>query len=151
MESHFGWLAVNHLSNVFRVQNLPIKGVEQVDGAWDEQTSNERIEQTSNERIEQASASQEGKADTSQTEQTVGSLDLGGASLEIAFLSNESTLVTRSFSSLGADQLRRRLLQQLKKEHRDSHPCYPAGFEESYEGHCVVGTGDVALFLRSEV
>ena len=105
-----------------------------------------------NERIEQASVSQKGKTDISQAEQTVGSLDLGGASLEIAFLSSESqTLVTRSFSSLGADQLRRRLLQQLKKEHRDSHPCYPAGFEESYEGHRVVGTGDVALFLRGEV
>ena len=143
MESHFGWLAVNHLSNASRVQHLLIKGDEQVDGAWDEQASNARVEQ--------ASASQEGKTDISQTEQTIGSLDLGGASLEIAFLSNESTLVTRSFSSLGADQLRRRLLQQLKKEHRDSHPCYPAGFEESYEGHHVVGTGDVALFLWSEV
>lgn len=140
MESHFGWLAVNHLSNV---SHLLIKGVEQVDGAGNEEGGNERIEQ--------ASASQKGKTDISQAEQTVGSLDLGGASLEIAFLSNESTLVTRSFSSLGADQLRRRLLQQLKKEHRDSHPCYPAGFEESYEGHRVVGTGDVALFLWSEV
>ena len=143
MESHFGWLAVNHLSNVSYVQHLPIKGDEQVDGAGNEEGGNERIEQ--------ASVSQKGKTDTSQTEQTVGSLDLGGASLEIAFLSNESTLVTRSFSSLGADQLRRRLLQQLKKEHRDSHPCYPAGFEESYEGHHVVGTGDVALFLWNEV
>ena len=143
MESHFGWLAVNHLSNASRVHHLPIKGDEQVDGAGNEEGGNERIEQ--------ASVSQERKTDTSQTEQTVGSLDLGGASLEIAFLSNESTLVTRSFSSLGADQLRRRLLQQLKKEHRDSHPCYPAGFEESYEEHRVVGTGDVALFLRSEV
>lgn len=143
MESHFGWLAVNHLSNVSYVQHLPIKGDEQVDGAGNEEGGNERIEQ--------ASVSQKGKTDISQTEQTVGSLDLGGASLEIAFLSNESTLVTRSFSSLGADQLRRRLLQQLKKEHRDSHPCYPAGFEESYEGHHVVGTGDVALFLWSEV
>lgn len=143
MESHFGWLAVNHLSNVSRVQHMLIQGDEQAGGAG--------IEQTNNERIEQASVSQKGKTDISQTEQTVGSLDLGGASLEIAFLSNESTLVTRSFSSLGADQLRRRLLQQLKKEHRDSHPCYPAGFEESYEGHRVVGTGDVALFLWSEV
>ena len=141
MESHFGWLAVNHLSNV---SHLLIKGVEQVDGAGNEEGGNERIGQ--------ASVSQKGKTGTSQTEQTVGSLDLGGASLEIAFLSSESqTLVTRSFSSLGADQLRRRLLQQLKKEHRDSHPCYPAGFEESYEGHRVVGTGDVALFLRGEV
>ena len=141
MESHFGWLAVNHLSNV---SHLPIKGVEQVDGAGTEEGGTERIEQES--------ASQKGKTDISQAEQTVGSLDLGGASLEIAFLSSESqTLVTRSFSSLGADQLRRRLLQQLKKEHRDSHPCYPAGFEESYEGHHGVGTGDVALFLRSEV
>ena len=143
MESHFGWLAVNHLSNVSYVQHLLIEVDEQTGGAWDEQTSNERDERES--------ASQEGKADTSQTEQTVGSLDLGGASLEIAFLSSESTLVTRSFSSLGADQLRRRLLQQLKKEHRDIHPCYPTGFEESYEGHRVVGTGDVALFLWSEV
>lgn len=140
MESHFGWLAVNHLSNV---SHLLIEEDEQVDGAGNEEGGNERVEQ--------ASASQEGKTDISQTEQTVGSLDLGGASLEIAFLSNESTLVTRSFSSLGADQLRRRLLQQLKKEHRNSHPCYPAGFEESYEEHRVVGTGDVALFLRSEV
>ena len=143
MESHFGWLAVNHLSNASRVQHLPLKGVEQGDGAGNEEEGKERIEQ--------ASVSQERKTDTSQTEQTVGSLDLGGASLEIAFLSNESTLVTRSFSSLGADQLRRRLLQQLKKEHRHSHPCYPTGFEESYEGHHVVGTGDVALFLWSEV
>ena len=144
MESHFGWLAVNHLSNVSRVHHLPIKGDEQVDGTGNEEGGNERIEQ--------ASVSQKGKTDISQAEQTVGSLDLGGASLEIAFLSSESqTLVTRSFSSLGADQLRRRLLQQLKKEHRNSHPCYPAGFEESYEGHRVVGTGDVALFLRSEV
>ena len=143
MESHFGWLAVNHLSNVSRVHHLPIKGDEQVDGTGNEEGGNERIEQ--------ASVSQKGKTDTSKAEQTVGSLDLGGASLEIAFLSNESTLVTRSFSSLGADQLRRRLLQQLKKEHRNSHPCYPAGFEESYEGHHVVGTGDVALFLWSEV
>ena len=143
MESHFGWLAVNHLSNASRVQHLPIKGDEQVDGAGNEEGGNERIEQES--------VSQKGKTDTSQAEQTVGSLDLGGASLEIAFLSNESTLVTRSFSSLGADQLRRCLLQQLKKEHRDSHPWYPAGFEESYEEHRVVGTGDVALFLRSEV
>lgn len=143
MESHFGWLAVNHLSNVSRVHHLPIKGDEQVDGTGNEEGGNERIEQ--------ASASQKGKTDISQAEQTVGSLDLGGASLEIAFLSNESTLVTRSFSSLGADQLRRRLLQQLKKEHRHSHPCYPTGFEESYEGHHVVGTGDVALFLWSEV
>ncbi len=143
MESHFGWLAVNHFSNVSRVHHLPIKGDEQAGGAGNEEGGNERIDQ--------ASVSQKGKTDISQAEQTVGSLDLGGASLEIAFLSNESTLVTRSFSSLGADQLRRRLLQQLKKEHRDSHPCYPAGFEESYEGHHVVGTGDVALFLRSEV
>lgn len=143
MESHFGWLAVNHLSNASRVQHLLLNRNEQVDGAWDEQASNARVEQ--------ASASQERKVSISQAEQTVGSLDLGGASLEIAFLSNESTLVTRSFSSLGADQLRRRLLQQLKKEHRDSHPCYPTGFEESYEGHHVVGTGDVALFLWSEV
>lgn len=96
MESHFGWLAVNHLSNV---SHLLIKGVEQVDGAGNEEGGNERIEQ--------ASVSQKGKTDISQTEQTIGSLDLGGASLEIAFLSNESTLVTRSFSSLGADQLRR--------------------------------------------
>ena len=140
MESHFGWLAVNHLSNV---SHLLIKGVEQVDGAGNEEGGNERIEQ--------ASVSQKGKTDISQAEQTVGSLDLGGASLEIAFLSNESTLVTRSFSSLGADQLRRRLLQQLKKEHHNSHPCYPAGFEESYEEYRVVGTGDVALFLWSEV
>lgn len=140
MESHFGWLAVNHLSNV---SHLLIEEDEQVDGAGNEEGGKERIEQ--------ASVSQKGKTDISQAEQTVGSLDLGGASLEIAFLSNESTLVTRSFSSLGADQLRRRLLQQLKKEHRDSHPCYPAGFEESYEEHRVVGTGDVALFLRSEV
>lgn len=143
MESHFGWLAVNHLSNVFRVQHLLNEGDEQVDGAGNEEGGNERIEQ--------ASVSQKGKTDISQTEQTVGSLDLGGASLEIAFLSSESTLVTRSFSSLGADQLRRCLLQQLKKEHRNSHPCYPTGFEESYEGHHVVGTGDVALFLWSEV
>ena len=142
MESHFGWLAVNHLSNVSCVQHLLIKGDEQVDDAGNEEGGNERIEQ--------ASVSQKGKTDISQAEQTVGSLDLGGASLEIAFLSNESTLVTRSFSSLGADQLRRRLLQQLK-EHRHSHPCYPTGFEESYEGHHVVGTGDVALFLQSEV
>ena len=140
MESHFGWLAVNHLSNV---SHLLVKGDEQVDGAGNEEGGKERIEQES--------ASQKGKTDISQAEQTVGSLDLGGASLEIAFLSSESTLITRSFSSLGADQLRRRLLQQLKKEHRDSHPCYPTGFEESYEGHRVVGTGDVALFLRSEV
>lgn len=140
MESHFGWLAVNHLSNV---SHLLIEEDEQVDGAGNEEGGKERIEQES--------ASQKGKTDISQAEQTVGSLDLGGASLEIAFLSSESTLITRSFSSLGADQLRRRLLQQLKKEHRDSHPCYPAGFEESYEGHRVVGTGDVALFLRSEV
>lgn len=140
MESHFGWLAVNHLSNVSRVQHMLIQGDEQAGGAG--------IEQTNNERDEQVSVSQKGKTDISQTEQTVGSLDLGGASLEIAFLSSESqTLVTRSFSSLGADQLRRRLLQQLKKEHRHSHPCYPTGFEESYEGHHVVGTGDVALFL----
>ena len=144
MESHFGWLAVNHLSNVSCVQHLLIKGDEQAGGAGNEEGGKERIEQ---ERV-----SQKGKTDISQAEQTVGSLDLGGASLEIAFLSSESqTLVTRSFSSLGADQLRRRLLQQLKKEHRDSHPCYPAGFEESYEGHRVVGTGDVALFLRGEV
>ena len=143
MESHFGWLAVNHLSNASRVQHLLNKGVEQVDGAGNEQASNARVEQ--------AGTSEEGKTDTSKAEQTVGSLDLGGASLEIAFLSNESTLVTRSFSSLGADQLRRRLLQQLKKEHRNNHPCYPAGFEESYEEHHVVGTGDVALFLWSEV
>lgn len=143
MESHFGWLAVNHLSNVSRVQHMLIQGDEQAGGAGNEEGGNERIEQ--------ASVSQKGKTDISQAEQTVGSLDLGGASLEIAFLSNESTLVTHSFSSLGADQLRRRLLQQLKKEHRDSHPCYPAGFEESYEGHHVVGTGDVALFLWSEV
>lgn len=140
MESHFGWLAVNHLSNV---SHLLIEEDEQVDGAGNEEGGNERVEQ--------ASVSQERKTDTSQTEQTVGSLDLGGASLEIAFLSNESTLVTRSFSSLGADQLRRRLLQQLRKEHRNNHPCYPTGFEESYEGHHVVGTGDVALFLWSEV
>lgn len=140
MESHFGWLAVNHLSNV---SHLLIEEDEQVDGAGNEEGGKERIEQES--------ASQKGKTDISQAEQTVGSLDLGGASLEIAFLSSESTLITRSFSSLGADQLRRRLLQQLKKEHRDSHPCYPTGFEESYEGHRVVGTGDVALFLRSEV
>ena len=140
MESHFGWLAVNHLSNV---SHLLVKGDEQVDGAGNEEGGKERIEQES--------ASQKRKTDISQAEQTVGSLDLGGASLEIAFLSSESTLITRSFSSLGADQLRRRLLQQLKKEHRDSHPCYPTGFEESYEGHRVVGTGDVALFLRSEV
>lgn len=140
MESHFGWLAVNHLSNV---SHLLIEEDEQVDGAGNEEGGKERIEQ--------ASVSQKGKTDISQAEQTVGSLDLGGASLEIAFLSSESTLITRSFSSLGADQLRRRLLQQLKKEHRDSHPCYPTGFEESYEGHRVVGTGDVALFLRSEV
>ena len=140
MESHFGWLAVNHLSNV---SHLLIEEDEQVDGAGNEEGGKKRIEQES--------VSQKGKTDTSQAEQTVGSLDLGGASLEIAFLSNESTLVTRSFSSLGADQLRRCLLQQLKKEHRDSHPCYPAGFEESYEEHRVVGTGDVALFLRSEV
>lgn len=144
MESHFGWLAVNHLSNVSCVQHLLIKGDEQAGGAGNEEGGKERIEQES--------VSQKGKTDISQAEQTVGSLDLGGASLEIAFLSSESqTLVTRSFSSLGADQLRRRLLQQLKKEHRDSHPCYPAGFEESYEGHRVVGTGDVALFLRGEV
>lgn len=140
MESHFGWLAVNHLSNV---SHLLIEEDEQVDGAGNEEGGKERIEQES--------ASQKGKTDISQAEQTVGSLDLGGASLEIAFLSSESTLVTRSFSSLGADQLRRRLLQQLKKEHRNSHPCYPAGFEESYEEHRVVGTGDVALFLRNEV
>lgn len=141
MESHFGWLAVNHLSNV---SHLLIEEDEQVDGAGNEEGGKKRIEQES--------ASQKGKTDISQAEQTVGSLDLGGASLEIAFLSSESqTLVTRSFSSLGADQLRRCLLQQLKKEHRDSHPCYPAGFEESYEEHRVVGTGDVALFLRSEV
>lgn len=140
MESHFGWLAVNHLSNV---SHLLIEEDEQAKNAGDEEVGNARAEQ--------ANASQEGKTGISQAEQTVGSLDLGGASLEIAFLSSESTLITHSFASLGADQLRQRLLQQLKKERRNNHPCYPTGFEESYEGHHVVGTGDVALFLWSEV
>ena len=112
MESHFGWLAVNHLSKVFHVQ----------------------------------------QADTAHADQTFGSLDLGGASLEIAFLSSEShTLNTHSFSSLGADQLRLHLLRQLKKENQDHHPCYPVDFEEVYEGHHVIGTGDVTLFFWSNV
>lgn len=79
---------------------------------------------------------------------TVGSIDLGGASLEIAFLPKGSQDVhTPSFSSLGADPMRLHILNYLQKEDRNENPCYPQGYEEDFNGRRIVGTSDVPSLL----
>lgn len=88
----------------------------------------------------------------SSSNSTAGSIDVGGASLEIAFLPTGSQEVhTHSFSSLGADPMRLHILNYLQKEDRYENPCYPQGYEEDFNGRRIVGTSDVPSLARIHV
>ncbi|KAG7279271.1 hypothetical protein CRUP_033207 [Coryphaenoides rupestris] len=77
---------------------------------------------------------------------TIGALDLGGASTQITFVTEQRvedkrnvmqlrlygrdyTLYTHSFLCYGRDQALKKLLAHLVKSGTVSHPCYPEGYE----------------------
>ncbi|XP_038124190.1 ectonucleoside triphosphate diphosphohydrolase 2 [Cyprinodon tularosa] len=85
---------------------------------------------------------------------TVGALDLGGASTQITFVTqdaagdkrdmmklrlygHEYSLYTHSYLCYGQDQLLKRLLAQIVKSQGYSqvvaHPCYPAGYNKTFK------------------
>ena len=91
-------------------------------------------------------------------EDSVGAMDLGGESLELTFYHTQ--LVTKSFASMGANDILESLLNYLSQKfasdpilssssssssspHSIPNPCFPKGYSEKWNEVVYVGTGEV--------
>ncbi|KAK2854839.1 hypothetical protein Q7C36_006708 [Tachysurus vachellii] len=101
--------------------------------------------------------------------QTVGSLDLGGASTQIAFTAPsdatgtdlirislygyEYNVYTHSFLCYGKNEAEKKVLAELVKMSSDwsriNHPCYPLGFSNSMLGKDIFGSECTKLSIPS--
>ena len=83
---------------------------------------------------------------------TVGALDWGGESLEIAF--EEELIHTKSFSEIGANGILTLLLHHLLQSSSNHtyvfNPCFPLDYKEERDGVSYVGTGNVYSLSNSD-
>ncbi|KAK8798059.1 hypothetical protein WA171_005586, partial [Blastocystis sp. BT1] len=76
---------------------------------------------------------------------TVGAMDWGGESLEMAF--EEEHVYTHSFSEIGANGVLTLILTHLLQSSSNHtyvrNPCFPLGYSEERDGVLYVGTGEL--------
>lgn len=81
---------------------------------------------------------------------TMGALDLGGESFEIAY-----EPIYQSYSLLGASAVRIQLLRWLQKQSHNAMnievACFPVGYEETEFGNIFYGSGDVGMLFISHL